>query len=355
MSPQGLQLSMPELVGHPHRFLEWLEEKVTLAVRTNLEIRVGGLWEGPDDAIFLPFNVFVESAMLIFPLRAVRTWLVQLAPLVANAEAQVGHIHKGAPLYNTGLCFFFSGDLPRAMQFIAAAAEEDERRQPGTGRKLLTAQGFSEDLLLRPLYNWLAFNVGSDYQAATGCALTPQEIKDLVDFLGGRVSDALLLLAALHRVVAQVEPPDNASSKLQRVRALADVLVVFESSLRDWQKRNIGQLHDRSVVLLSPNAAALAAFQAAKARYSGRDWEDAGTVNDMIQEELIQFAAATTAAAKAGIATFIAYRLRNSLLHVLDEDLILYHCRSVLLRLLGMGLISVRLSKFGAQGTIASI
>jgi hypothetical protein len=196
MTTQQL-LSIPQVVQIAHVYLSGLEAQIREAVLENLGARQKGQWSQDDDILFAPFNGYVQSAWLLdFPLRPVRLWFTDLLPAVVQLEGQVGHVHKGAPLFNIGLCFFMAGDYPRALQYIGAAGGEDEIRAPGGASKLLTGAGLSEQVLLQPLYAWLRSNFGADYSGATGCDLDSGEFQGLIAFLAARLGDATLLLAA---------------------------------------------------------------------------------------------------------------------------------------------------------------
>ena len=126
MAERGL--SLDELLDLTHTALRGVEAQIVDGVIANLEEKVAGTWTGTDDALFAPLTAFVTPAWkLQWAHRAIRIWLVELVPHVESAERRLGkRIHKGAPLYNTGLCFFVAGDLARAAQYIEAAAEEDK-------------------------------------------------------------------------------------------------------------------------------------------------------------------------------------------------------------------------------------
>jgi hypothetical protein len=350
-------VTLETLVAVTNTNLRAIEMQIVEAVAANLERKVAGDWNEGDDALFGPLTAFVVAAWRVqWHRRAIRMWLVELVPIVENAEAQLGaRIHKGSPIYNTGLCFFMAGDLARAMQYTAAAAEEDEATHGGCSR-LLEGGGLGEQVLLSPLFAWLEAEFGADYAAATGKRFSSDEVKELVGFLSQRQPDAVLFIMALHRYSTQVKGPDNAASRLQRVRAFADLLLVFESSLRQWQSMTgRAELFRRATDLLGPNPAASAEFSARGGAYRGVDWEKSTVVDAMVRGEEGRFAAARTVAQKAAVAVFVSYRLRNSVMHVLDDQLELFAKPELLKKVLGFALIALRLSRAGAEGQIANL
>ncbi len=353
-----MELTVQELLALPHSQLHWLEGKLAHAVALNLEAKVAGNFNGPDDALFAPHTAFAQAAWRCNLQQSVaRLWVEKLASLTRKAEREIGHIHKGAPLFNTGISYFISGDYARATQYIAAAADENERRDPGSGITLLTGGANAEQVFLRPLYRWIDASFGVDYRAATNQTLAPQEVKDLVQFLATRLSDALLFIAALHRLHAQLAGPNNHPVKLQRMRALADILVVFESNLRSWQRGVHGQLRNRTVALARENPAVAREFNTLDQHYgtSGIKLDTTSGLNRMLLREEARFSSVGTTAERAGIALFVAYRLRNSVMHVLDERLRVFKVRKALLKAVGLSLAAVRIAMCGKMGTLGSL
>lgn len=351
--------SLDDLLNVTHTALRGVEARLVDLVVANLEQKVAGTWTESDDALFAPLTSYVKPAWdLQWAHRAIRMWLVELQPHVVAAEQRLGQrLHKGAPIFNTGLCFFMAGDLARAGQYIAEAGREDERTHGGASR-LLLGDGLAEQVLLRPLYGWLAATFGTAYRDATGLELSQDEVRGLVDFLSARNADAVLLIMALHRYVAQVEGPDNAASRLQRVRAFADLLLVFESSLRKWQILPTpprAELCRRSTELLRPSTPAFDEFNLRLGAYPGVDWEDTAVLDGMVRQEIQRFADVSRRPEKLAVAVFASYRLRNSVMHVLDDQLELFRETTVLEQVVGLALVAIRASRFGAEGGIAGL
>lgn len=305
---------------------------------------------GPLNDSFRPFWLRAMS------LRAVDLWF-KVEELVEGVEAKTGQsIHKGAPLYNVGLAFLMAGDFARATQFIAAAGHENELSK-GEPALLHTGRGNSEDALLRPLYRWIEATFGADYRAATGRPLDAAEVKTLVvDFLGQRPEEALMIISSLWRFAPPTVGPQNAAAQLQRVRAYGDLLVTYESSLRRWQGTGGGELRMRSESLLNASKAAAQAFDSrVKADPRASAFENPAVVNQSVRDALAAFDASSSVAEKLGLATYISYRMRNALMHALDARLEISTDLPLLERTFGLGLASLRASKFGEDGQLGTL
>lgn len=340
-----------------HLVLEAVEHQLVQNVRNRLDAHKADSPRTRDigDVIFAPHTTYVQWALqrqLVPAERPVQLWH-RLLPEVETWESTHHPIHKGAPLFNIGLCHFVLGDFARASQYITEASEEDQRSGRGAST-LVTGASLGRGVFRDPLFPWLASSFSADYQAATGIPLDAGELDSLVEFLEGRQTDAMVFLSALHRLKAQMEPPDNIASGLQRVRALADLPIVLESNL---QRRNVGSgtLFGRCRALVN-GTDIRTSFDTRKAQHPTRAWwETAANVSRAVTEEIAAFGAATTRADKAGIALYLSYRLRNALLHSLDGTLDLYSQSTPLTRVVGFALVSVRLSKFEAAGQLGTI
>ncbi|MBT8470616.1 MAG: hypothetical protein KJN97_17850 [Deltaproteobacteria bacterium] len=212
-----------------------------------------------------------------------------------------------------------------------------------------------EQVLLGPLYRWLEATFGSSYQEATGRTLVAEEVRQLVRFLGARQSDAVLFLMAINRYAAQVKGHDNTASRLHRVRAFADLLLIFESSLRKWQSLPASpraNLCRRVQELLRPSLVASAELNRRLQQYPGADWEDTLVLDEVVRQELARFSEVSVRAEKAAIAVFTSYRLRNSVMHVVDDQLQLFSAPEILEQVMGLALIAIRASSYGADDAI---
>jgi len=343
----------------PFRFVEpllsYIEDRLFATMRRNLQQHLRSQWGSNQDTLFAPHTGYVAFACQHgIPLRAVALW-ERLEPEVEAAQTKLGTpIHQGAPLYNTGLCYFVSGSFERAAQYLAAAAEADEQAGRGCS-PLAVGGGLAESLLIDPLEDWMKNTVAPDYQKGTGTALSKQEIKGLVSFLDARRSDAVVFLAALHRLKSQMEPPDNSAAGVQRARSLADLLVVLESSLKHWQTLpSTTTLYPRAKQLTT-GSSLQKPFQDAEDRYAGQDWGLTTTVNTMLTDEDTGFVAATTTPEAAARALYASCRLRNALLHVLDDSLAVYQGTNELTKAAAFALVSIKLSSLAQAGQLSTL
>ena len=150
--------------------------------------------------------------------------------------------------------------------------------------------------------------------------------------------DCIQLMLALHRLAACQVVPDNAASRHLRVQALTDLILVVESTLGRWQRAGIGELNARMLSLLPVGSGARASFDALHTAFiaecnSGRIVrKETSALNWAINECLGRFDVATTPRERAGIACYLAYQLRNGLMHVIDDSVNLYADKSKLMK-----------------------
>jgi hypothetical protein len=349
-------LTIDQVIALENGRLTALEDDVVAQVQANLIQCETGNWIQDDDVIFGPYAGFVRIAQALGTgPRAAPLWEGRIEPLVGPVEQILGrNLHKGAPLFNTGLACFVSGNLDQAAQYIDAAGEEDERRGVGDARDLIRGTGFSEQLLVQPLHTWVNANLAADYQSATGRSLTIGEFKDLLAGLSANPAETILALFALWRLIKQDPGPQTYSAGFHRLRAYADLLVAFESGLRSWQGSVGGQLHKRAEALTDLHAPMRAEFDAIHISYNGKDRELTASVNQLIDDEISRFDAAGGTTARIVTAVYASYRMRNSVMHVLDDQLSVFSNRAKLQRLVGFALIALFASWQGRTGNLSS-
>jgi hypothetical protein len=119
--------------------------------------------------------------------------------------------------------------------------------------------------------------------------------------------------------------------------------------------------------MISGVAGVSSAFQAAIGRFAARfpkdpvtgklhpDKETSTGVNWAITDGLTAVDSAPDAASKAGAAFYLAVRLRNSLMHVIDEAVDLYTDQAKLARVTGLMLAVIRLTQRGEDGSLATL
>ena len=357
-----------------------LESLVVQEIAGNLCLRKDGTWTGADDDLFTPLNAYcVESWSNSLEIRPPRLWNLHISPIVREVEDALAkntppdRIHKGAPLYNVGVCYVLSGDLDRAMVYIAEAGEEEEKFGRGGGRRIsIGDNALSEQILVDPVLRCkaLSTNWAADYKTLTGKDLGKGELKDLLHWLSlspQPLLNAVQTVVSLHRYRSLEEMPDNDAARHLRVQALADLVLVVESSLRHWQSAVSGQLHNRMQSTLSANPTVNASFQAAQTRYCAvyprekppgtpnPDRETPAAVNWEVNDALANLRPGSSTAVTAGIACYLIVSLRNSLMHVISKDLELYKDKAKCDRVFGLVLSVVRISKHGHDGTLLAL
>lgn len=338
-----------------------------------LKMRAEGQWSRADDDIFLTHSLLIEkllprsrsapiSGLELVP---VRLWEDHILPLCRQTEAQMrithpaARIHKGAPLFNVGLCLFLSGDFDRAFQYFAEAAKEDELSGRGSRRTLVIGDHpLAERVIIDPLVRDLLPHWVSDYSSVTGALLDKAELQSVLRWLIFRAPDAFQVVASLHRLRESAHSPENEVSMFQLVRAVAEIVLSIESSLRRWQTGASGQLQARTENLLAGTAAhpSFAQFHTNFCNTFSKPARDtAGAVNWVIQQVPGRLAAVTSCAPRIGIIAYLAVRLRNSLMHVNEEALDIHSNRSLCIKIAGQMFSMIRISKFGQEGLLGTI
>lgn len=335
--------------------LEAIERAVVADVKAKLNARVNGTWSETDDDLFAAFTSFaVHCIDSLIPLRATRLWLVDLAPLVEKDGAAASQpIHIGSPLYNCGVCFFFAGDLDRFYQFVGAAEEATNRVAAGPV-DLLIGGGLAKDILIRPMVAWLSKAWEPLYSSITSTTLEEQEYTDLIRWLAAQLVDAVHATIALHRLLLQ-HPPDNSATQHIRVRAVADLCVVLESTTKRWNTATSRDLHAHAESV----ANALGCHKEFRKLHddfgkhcdtTATDKKSADAVNWACQQCLNHAKKANALEERRAAALYLSVRLRNSLLHVLDEQLDIYTNKAMLLEAASCVFAAIRLSRI-ASGT----
>jgi hypothetical protein len=331
-------------------------------------IRLGTVPTDPD-SVFGAHTAFVKFALKNnirqYPILC---WEQTLAPLVAATEDDLrkrnpnARLHKGAPLFNVGVCHFANGDLEDGFKYLSSAGKEDELSGRGSRFPILIGDHpLSKKFLLGPVVGELLPSWQADYISITRSALHETELAALIKQTALRPADGIQVVLALHRLLKANRPPNNDWSSFLQTRALGDILVALESMLRRvHQPLGIeSELHAQLTVLLQANVTAANEFN------SFHNWFIANVpqnmrkspqaVNACVTEALNRMAGATTASAKAGIACYIAVRLRNSLLHVLEDSLDIYTDKSKCITMFGYALAVLRIVKHGEDGTLAGL
>jgi hypothetical protein len=182
--------------------------------------------------------------------------------------------------------------------------------------------------------------------------LTQQEVRDIINFLSAKTANAVVFISALQRISLALDKPNVYSLHLHKVRALSDIILVFESSLRNWQPADLGELGSRTSELLRPNTIAFRYYNQINASYPHYDWKNPVNINQFTTNEIQRYDAALHAAEKAATAIYTIYRLRNSLMHVLEDQLDVFLNPNKLSRLISFAIIAIRVSKFGSENQL---
>jgi hypothetical protein len=338
-----------------------------------LKARASSQWQQSDDDLFLPHTLLVRAVLekpdvIRFGLGLLPTqvWLHKIWPQTNQTEVELrqndpnARIHKGAPLFNVALCFFATGDFDRAFQYFTAAGIEDELS--GRGSRYLVPMGdnsLAERAIIRPLVQKLIPYWHGDYSSISVVGLDQAELKSLLTWLLQRAPDAFQTVTALHRSRLLVDGLDNEVSRYQMVRALADIVLAIESSLRRWQVGIGGQIFDRMDALLMVNSASRSSFTAFHNDFN-TTWtkpqrETGLAVNWIISEAIARLAVRPTVAERIGVAAYLAVRLRNSLMHVNEETLDIHKNTQLCLRVAGIAFAVLRVSKHGDEKSLSAL
>ena len=344
-----------------------------LQTQLNLAARVLGKWTDDDDMLFAPHTGFViECLRRRVPLLPVLAWKSEIEAAVVGCETElqkanpVARLHKGAIYFNVGLCHLESGDIDSAFQMFAAAGTEDEKSGRGDWANVLIGyHALSEGLIIQKVIDWIAArsNWAALYEEVTDRVLDQAELKALIGWLASKHEDAIQFLHALHRFIHADEMPVNLAKAHIQARAMADIILVVESSMRRWQVGVHGQLHARMTSMLAVGSVARIAFDDALTRFNTQfptkpphpDRETATGVNWAIDDHLTYYAATASRATRAGLVAYLALRLRNSFMHVIDGSISVYTDKPKLDELTGRMVAAVGLSMVGHSNTIPAV
>lgn len=224
-------------------------ESVTRSIRQKLEQHSDGVDRVKCDLVFSDHTEYLlDQTRNGDPKNATEIWEKTLKAIVEEWErTHSTSVHKGAPLYNTGVAYFLIGDFEKALQYVFAAGEEDERLSPGSLNRLLDGHHpLSPQILFTPLETDILVPWGRNYETLCGISLSDSElkrmVKNLVDHKSGQKADAIQLLITLHRIRKMRTGPINAGVSLTLTRALGDLLHLVDSILgtRIGRKRKTG-------------------------------------------------------------------------------------------------------------------
>lgn len=332
-------------------------------VLSNLRVYPGGGSPDVED------NLFAEHTWLVSRARdggidrsiPINLWNAHLAQATIRTEARLGQqIHKGAPLYNVGLCHFLNGNFRDAYVFFSAGAEEERRTRGHPPRSLLGGQHLiSRRILIAPLINELLPQWAPEYLAITGHILDEVEFLALIDWMFTRAADGIQMLTALHELRALQYAPENEGTRLARLDVVRSLHVAIESALR-FHSVGAREFMDRMETAMTAHPDAVAEFNSLHGWFYGGNPPNVAPpdrrthvgLNLAISEGLSRFAVAPTRQHRAGIIAYLAVKARNASAHGNDHLSNLYMDRLLAYRVAGWALASCRSVRHSVEGTL---
>lgn len=284
-------------------------------------------------------------------------WPDIIEPEVNAWEKEHGQrIHKGAPIYNTGLAYFLLGDFDSAFRYLVEASKEDEQSQRGNWVGIIFGRtGLYEQILWKPIESELCPLWVSDYAKITGRGLDTEEISGLLQILAGRPADGIQAVFAMHRLRNARAYPENDGSKLIRFRALADLVHLIESFLRQFQKT--GQsLNPLLNELLGPNKSAQDSYNTFKKDYL-KAWKNhsAESMDWLVEQTITRIDTISSPASASGLVIYFCHQLRNCLLHVNEDSITLFENASQCIKAAGWVIGVLRICTMKKEGTFANL
>jgi hypothetical protein len=159
--------------------------------------------------------------------------------------------------------------------------------------------------------------------------------------MAGRPADAIQAVVALHRLRRSLFGNQNQGTAIIRFRALADLLHLVESFLRQFQTNVQGELGKRlnHLVALNPVVhAARATFDNDRKTWAANvncDEKSLQAMNWVSSETGARITSAVTPATAAGAVIFFCHQFRNSLLHVNEENLTIFQNKDECVKAVG--------------------
>jgi len=315
------------------------------------------------DRIFGPHISFIRDEAKKHGLTsACAIWDDKLKYMVGRREKELGQqIHKGAPLYNTGLAYFVAGNFDAAFCYLAEAGSEDERNGRGDRNMILRGQHpLSRQMLVEPIVKTFFPLWSGDYLKITRAQLDEEEFIRLVEGLSGRVSDSLQVICALHKFRVSLATPQNHAAALIRVKAIGELVHLVESYLRQFLSVD-GQLDAHLKVILAKNNEMkkgyddLGKLLEKRSKANGWTQKTPDALNWIHKEAQSQISKGSSAARLAGVCAFFCHKYRNSLLHVNEESLTVFKNQQDCIKAVGWILSMLRVCKHAKDQTLAAL
>jgi len=349
-------------------WLRYMQRAAIASVEENLRQHVEhNAFPNPDD-IFGPFTGLVQFSLdRGVPTLATDCWpALDAAVTAAEGRLQAKHgnpaarIHKGSPYFNIGACHFVAGDLESGFRFLAMAGEEDAHGGGNPFPVVLGDHILSRQFLIAPLAAALLPGWAARYHEITAHTLDEAELVAVIKRAALRPTDGMQLLVALHRLLKAQGGAQTDWTRYLRTRALAELLVALESMLRRIHPNHTGELQSQFEHMFSgkadyngPFGTFHGDFLAGYKPPGGIDQRRTpGAVDWSVNQAIARIAAAPNRKAKAGLACYVAVRLRNTLLHVLESNLQIYGDEAKCLDMFGVCLATFRIAMDGEDGTL---
>jgi tetratricopeptide (TPR) repeat protein len=348
-------------------------ELVANRTHENLLEKLDGTWKHSDDEVFGELFEFVEHCLANgLPQDAIELWNRNISFMANDVKSKLTtrgeRFHIGSPLYNIGLCYFNLGDFDSALRYIAQAGIEDEQDGRGPRHHILVGKHvLSDQIIIDPFVAWAEAHAAcvDTYQGGCGEPLEYDQLANLMDQMLSNPENAIQFVASLHRIVRSYEPPENHASRHARIRALADMAHLVESTMRAWQTKCDGvTLLGRFERLFDGHTDTRISYDQAHARFCLQfpndqktkekhpDRESVVGINWAIQDGLSQIDASSSLKVRIGIAAYLVVRLRNSLMHYNDAALCLYSNNCAFERALGIVLAATRIVQLAESGVL---
>ncbi len=254
------------------------------------------------------------------------------------------------------VCHFKNGDLENGFKFLTETGNEDVANGSSDGLAVrLGDHPLSRQILIEPVVSAFAAPRSKHYLAITGCTLDELELRDLIKYAAQRPMDAIQLVAALQRFLKAKSSPQNDWTRYARIRALADLVIVVESTLRRKQRPCDGELCDQLTELLKGQSAYLSIFGTFNTDFgkvypkNSPKKKTAEAVDWCVQKTITFLNSGAPREKNGGAACFLTLRLRNSLLHVLEDQVNIFADEAKCTEVFGIALATLRLAKWAPR------
>ena len=152
---------------------------------------------------------------------------------------------------------------------------------------------------------------------------------------------------------------ENEATQHIRVRAIAELVVVLESTLKRQFHPTDKMLNDLLEQILAHNLTATTAFKKFKTDFLSSPHSkailSAAATNWVITEGLSRTASAASTAERIGNVCYLMRWLRNALMHEMDPQLDIYLNRKTAETVAGLALGALRIAKHSEDKTLSAL